>query len=69
MGEKNLHGITPASLGSSLFVTRSTILPDGSTLIYHVTMPAGIALGSVCALSVIKNAVIPMTDDRSHAEH
>lgn len=59
MGENNLHGITPAPLGSSIFVTRSTILPDGSTIVYHVTMPAGIALGSVCALAVIKNAAIP----------
>lgn len=59
MGKNNLHGMTPASLGSSMFVTRSTILPDGSTCVYHVTMPVGIALGSASALSVIKNATIP----------
>lgn len=59
MGENNLHGMTPAALDTSLFVTRSTMLPDGSTLVYHVTMPASIALGSASSLAVIKNATIP----------
>lgn len=59
MGENNLHGITPAALDKGLFVTRSTMLPDGSTLVYHVTMPTSIALGSASSLAVIKNAVIP----------
>jgi hypothetical protein len=59
MGENNLHGITPAALDKGLFVTRSTMLPDGSTLVYHVTLPTSIALGSASSLAVIKNAVIP----------
>ncbi|SFK49099.1 hypothetical protein SAMN05216302_1007125 [Nitrosomonas aestuarii] len=59
MGENNLHGMTPAALDTGLFVTRSTMLPDGSTLVYHVTMPASIALGSASSLAVIKNALIP----------
>lgn len=59
MGKNNLHGITPAALESGLFVPRSTLLPDGSTLVYHVTMPVGIALGSASSLAVIKNAAIP----------
>ena len=57
LGEGNLHGIMPENAQS--IITRSTILADGSTLVYHLTMPVGIALGSVCALSVIKNAMIP----------
>lgn len=57
LGPGTLHGITPEKAQS--IITRSTILADGSTLVYHVTMPAGIALGSVGALSVIKNATIP----------
>jgi hypothetical protein len=60
MGQNNLHGITPASLGPSLFDVRSTILPDESCLVYHITMPTGIALGSACALSVLKNVTIPV---------
>ncbi len=60
MGQNYLDGITPAAL-DNMFVTRSTILPDGSAQVYHVTMPVGIALGSLSALSVIKNATIPQT--------
>jgi hypothetical protein len=59
LGQGALHGMTPASLGNSMFVTRSVILPDNSKLVYHVTMPTGIALGSVSALAVIKNAAQP----------
>jgi hypothetical protein len=57
LGAGNLHGIMPENAQS--IITRSTILADASTLVYHVMMPVGIALGSVCALSVIKNATIP----------
>lgn len=64
MGENNLHGITPAALDSGLFVTRSTLLPDGSTLVYHVTLPVGIALGSAASLAVIRNATIPGSHQR-----
>jgi hypothetical protein len=60
MGQNNLHGMTPASLGPSMFVTRSTIIPDESCLVYHIAMPTGIALGSACALSVLKNVTIPV---------
>ncbi|MCB1985445.1 MAG: hypothetical protein H6936_14315 [Burkholderiales bacterium] len=59
LGENNLHGMTPAALDRDLFVTRSTMLPDGSTLVYHVTMPVSIALGSASSLAVIKNVAIP----------
>lgn len=59
MGENNLHGMTPAALDKGLFVTRSTLLPDGSTLVYHVTMPVSIALGSASSLAVIKNVPVP----------
>jgi hypothetical protein len=57
LGPGNLHGIVPEKARS--IIVRSTILADASTLVYHVTMPVGIALGSWCALSVIKNATIP----------
>lgn len=57
VGAGNLHGIMPEKAQS--IIVRSTILADASTLVYHVTMPVGIALGSVGALSVIKNAMIP----------
>ncbi len=57
LGQGNLHGIIPAKAGN--IITRSTILADASTLVYHLTMPTGIALGSLGALSVIKNATIP----------
>jgi hypothetical protein len=56
LGQGNLHGIMPEKARS--IMVRSTILADASTLVYHVTMPVGIALGSVCALSVIKNVAI-----------
>lgn len=59
-GRGNLHGIMPANSKSNIIV-RSTIHPDGSFLVYHLAMPAGIALGSASALSVIKNAVIATT--------
>ena len=58
-GRNNLHGITPSSLSQSMFVARSTIAPDGSTVVYHITMPSGVALGNKSSLSVIKNAGIP----------
>jgi hypothetical protein len=64
MGEGNLHGITPEQADS--IIVRSTILADGSTLVYHVTMPVGVALGSVSALSVIKNATIPAYQKHKH---
>ena len=57
LGQGNLHGIMPEKAQS--IITRSTILADASTLVYHMTMPVGIALGSACALSVIKNVTIP----------
>lgn len=57
LGQGNLHGIMPEKARS--IIMRSTMLADASTLVYHATMPVGIALGSVCALSVIKNATIP----------
>jgi hypothetical protein len=57
MGPGNLHGIMPAMARN--VVVRSTILPDASTLVYHLTMPIAIALGSVAAIAVIKNAAIP----------
>jgi hypothetical protein len=59
-GENHLHGLAPASLGNSMFVTRSTILADESCLVYHVTMPVGIALGSQSALAGILNATQPV---------
>lgn len=58
MGKNYLHGINPASL-DQMFVTRSTILPDESAEVYHITMPVGIALGSRGALAGIKNVTIP----------
>lgn len=57
LGPGNLHGIMPEKARN--IIVRSTMLADASTLVYHVTMPAGIALGNVSALSVIKNAMIP----------
>ncbi|MFQ5741938.1 MAG: hypothetical protein ACE5JX_23335, partial [Acidobacteriota bacterium] len=57
LGEGNLHGIKPANAMD--IITRSTILADASTLVYHLAMPVGIALGSAASLSVIKNASIP----------
>jgi hypothetical protein len=57
-GPNGLHGIVPASVGQSMFVVRSTILPDDTKLVYHVTMPVGLALGSLCALARIKNALV-----------
>ena len=57
LGPGNLHGMMPEKARD--IITRSTILADGSVLVYHLTMPVGIALGSVSALSVIKNATIP----------
>jgi len=59
LGEGHLHAITPAALGTRLFATRDTRLPDGSTDIYHMTMPVGLALGSACSLAVLKNGKIP----------
>jgi hypothetical protein len=58
LGPGNLHGIMPEKAQN--IITRSTILAEGSTLVYHLAMPVGIALGSVSALSVIKNATIPI---------
>ncbi len=57
LGPGNLHGIMPAMARN--VIVRSTILPDASTLVYHLAMPVAIALGSAAALSVIKNATIP----------
>ncbi len=57
LGQECLHGIMPAQAQN--IVVRSTILPDASSLVYHLTMPVGIALGSISALSVIKNATLP----------
>ncbi len=57
LGQGNLHGIMPEKARS--IIVRSTILADASTLVYHVTMPVGIALGSLGGLSVIKNVTIP----------
>ena len=36
------------------------LLADCSTLIYHLTIPVDIVLGSTSALSVINNATIPL---------
>ncbi|SEN01798.1 hypothetical protein [Nitrosomonas marina] len=58
LGPGNLHGIKPEKAQN--IITRSTILADASTLVYHLSMPAGIALGSSAALSVIRNATIPV---------
>ncbi|SFE22998.1 hypothetical protein [Nitrosomonas sp. Nm166] len=63
LGQGNLHGIMPEKARS--IITRSTIQADASTLVYHLTMPVGIALGSACALAVIKNATIPKGDGYS----
>ncbi len=57
LGPGNLHGIMPAMAPN--IIVRSTILPDASTLVYHLTMPIALALGSIAALAVIKNATIP----------
>ena len=57
LGPNALHGIVPSSTGRSMFVTRSTIEEAGTKVIYHVTMPAGLALGSLCGLARIKNAL------------
>lgn len=58
LGPDNLHGIYPADLeGDSMFVFRKVNLTGaaGSTMEYHCTFPAGIALGSKGALSSIIN--------------
>lgn len=57
LGPGNLHGIMPEQAQS--IIARSTILADASTLVYHVMMPVSIALGSVCALAMLKNATLP----------
>ena len=57
LGPGSLHGIKPEKAQN--IITRSTILADASTLVYHLAMPVGIALGSAAALSVIKNVTIP----------
>ncbi|SER06347.1 hypothetical protein SAMN05421690_100728 [Nitrosomonas sp. Nm51] len=57
LGPGSLHGIKPEKAQS--IITRSTILADASTLVYHLAMPVGIALGSSAALSVIRHATIP----------
>lgn len=57
LGEGNLHGIVPKNARD--IIVRSTILGDGSSIVYHHTMPAGIALGSASALAVVRNATIP----------
>jgi hypothetical protein len=57
LGPGNLHGIMPEKARN--IIVRSTILPDGSTLVYHVMMPVGMARGSAGSISVIKNATIP----------
>jgi hypothetical protein len=57
LGPGNLHGIMPEKARN--IIARSTILADGSTLVYHVILPAGMARGSAGAISVIKNATIP----------
>jgi hypothetical protein len=57
LGPGNFHGIMPEKARN--IIVRSTILPDGSTLVYHVMMPVGMARGSAGAISVIKNATIP----------
>jgi len=57
MGPGNLHGIMPAMARN--IMTRSTILPDASTLVYHLTMAIALALGSGGALSVLRNVTIP----------
>ena len=57
LGEGQLHGIVPQNAQN--IVVRSTHLPEEPVLVYHLTMPTAIALGSVSALSVIKNATIP----------
>ena len=44
---------------AGMFVTRSTIHPDGVSTAYHVTMPVGLALGNASALAVVRNATIP----------
>lgn len=59
LGKNHLHGIIPDGLESGQFITRSTLLPDGSSLVYHVTMPVAIALGSRASLAVIRNATLP----------
>ena len=60
LGPGQFHGIMPEKARN--IIVRSTILPDGSTLVYHVLMPAGIARGSAGSISVIKNATIPRGD-------
>lgn len=57
LGEGNLHGIVPKNARD--IIVRSTILGDGSSIVYHHTMPASIALGSAGALAVVRNATIP----------
>ena len=57
LGPGNLHGIMPEKAQN--IIVRSTILADGSTLVYHVMMPVGMARGSAGSISVIKNATIP----------
>ncbi len=57
LGHGKLHGIVPEKARS--IIVRSTILADASTLVYHLTMPVGLARGSAASVSVIKNATIP----------
>lgn len=57
LGPGNLHGIMPAMARN--IIVRSTILPDASTLVYHLSMPIALALGSAAGLAVIKNATVP----------
>lgn len=64
MGAGNLHGIMPERARN--IIARSTILADGSTLVYHVLMAVALALGSAGALAVVKNATMPREAYRAY---
>lgn len=65
LGEGNLHGIVPENARD--IIVRSTLQEGGSALVYHYTMPSGIALGSAAALSGIRDIAIPRFDTKPAA--
>ena len=60
LGWNHLHGIIPSCTEETMFKLRKTIRPDNSKDVGHVVFPAGIALGSQCALAGVINATHPV---------
>lgn len=69
LGWNHLHAIIPESVGENMFVSRTTIRPDSSQIVTHVTWPVGLALGSQSALAGILNAAEPEKHCRKHKKH